>query len=230
MPAPARPSRHRARSLAAPPSGRAARAVALDGRLLVAVAVAVVALMAAGCSHTDGRQLARPDPGLTATTPPTTVPPTSLGPFLSLKSPVVEVNGSLPTRFTCHGADVSPPLSIDGVPTGTESLALSLTDPDAQGFVHWAVIGIDPTVGTVGADQVPAGAVEYPNDFGDAAYGGPCPPDGQRHTYVFTVYALPATAVDFLGPDETNGAAVIDTVSRLSSTSAALTVSYESPG
>ncbi len=230
MPAPAPPSRHRVRALAAPRSGRATRGVALDGRLLVAVAVAVVALMAAGCSHTDGRRLARPDPELTATTPPTTVPPTSLGPFLSLKSPVVEVNGSLPTRFTCHGADVSPPLSIDGVPTGTESLALSLTDPDAQDFVHWAVIGIDPTVGTVGADQVPAGAVEYPNDFGDAAYGGPCPPDGQRHTYVFTVYALPATAVDFLGPDETNGAAVIDTVSRLSSTSAALTVSYESPG
>lgn len=229
MPAPAAPAAPDAPDARPRPRPRVAThpAVAVT-RLLVAVTV--LALAAAGCSHTDGRQLARPDPGLTATTPPTTAAPTSLEPFLSLKSTAFELNGSLPTRFTCHGADVSPPLSFDGVPVDTESLAIALTDPDAQDFVHWAVIDVDPAIGTLPAGQVPTGAVVYPNDFGDAAYGGPCPPDGQRHTYVFTVYALPATAVDFLGPDQTNGAAVIDTVSRLSSASATLTVGYESPG
>jgi phosphatidylethanolamine-binding protein (PEBP) family uncharacterized protein len=90
--------------------------------------------------------------------------------------------------------------------------------------VHWVVTGIDPAVGSLAADQVPAGAVVYANDFGERGYNGPCPPDGERHNYEFTVYAVPATAVAFVGPDETNGAGVIDAVSRLADASAALSV------
>ena len=191
--------------------------------------VLVLAALAAACSHTDGRDLAEPDPDLTATSPPTTLPPSSLAPFLSLKSPAFDVNGTLPPRFTCDGDDVSPPLTIAGVPDDAESLVIAMTDPDAGDFVHWAVTGVRPTATTLRAGTLPAGAVEYDNDFGDAAYGGPCPPDGERHTYVFTVYVLPPSAAEFAGPDATNGAGVIEAAARLASTSAALTAAYERP-
>ena len=196
-------------------------------RLSVALLVAVLAVtVAAACSSTDGRELAEPDPDLTLTTPPTTAPPTSLTPFLTINSPAIAVNGVFPVRFTCDGADVSPPLAIADVPPDAESLVLALTDPDAGGFVHWAVADIDPATTKINAGEAPPSGVVYPNDFGDRAYAGPCPPAGETHTYVFTLYVLPPNAVDFVGPDQTNGAALIDTVSRLSSTSAALTASY----
>ena len=92
--------------------------------------------------------------------------------------------------------------------------------------VHWAVADIEPSTTTVAAGEVPAGGVVYPNDNGDATYAGPCPPAGETHTYVLTLYVLPPNAVDFVGPDQTNGAALIDTVARLASSSAVLTASY----
>ena len=36
------------------------------------------------------------------------------------------------------------------------------------------------------------GAIQGINDFGTGGYGGPCPPPGRTHRYVFHVYALDA--------------------------------------
>ena len=66
----------------------------------------------------------------------------------------------------------------------------------------------------------PDGAVLYPNDYGDRAYR-PCPPEGRDPHVVVTLYVLTASAVDFVGPDQINGAGLIDSVSRLASTSRA---------
>lgn len=199
-------------------------------RLAVAVALVVLALGAVACSSDDGRQLAEPDPDLTATTPPTTAPATTLAPFLSLSSPAVEVDGVLPTRFTCDGEDVSPPLTVADVSAGADTLVLALTDPDAGEFVHWAMADLAPTTTALAAGEVPPGAVVYPNDFGNRTYDGPCPPEGETHSYVFTVYVLSPSAVEFVGPDDTNGAGLLDTVSRLATTSAAFTVTYPRTG
>lgn len=207
-----------------PPHHRPRRRAGRAPALVLAAALALTAV--AACSHTDGRELAEPDPDLTLTTPPTTAPPTSLAPFLTVTSPAIAVNGVFPKRFTCDGADVSPPLTIADVPADAETLVLALTDPDAGDFVHWAVADIEPSTTTVAAGEVPAGGVVYPNDNGDATYAGPCPPAGETHTYVLTLYVLPPNAVDFVGPDQTNGAALIDTVARLASSSAVLTASY----
>ena len=147
----------------------------------------------------------------------------------TVSSPAIAVNGVVPKRFTCDGADVSPPLTIADVPADADSLVLALTDPDAGDFVHWVVADIPPTTTGLAAGEVPPGAVVYPNDFGDQAYAGPCPPEGETHTYVFTLYVLPPSAVDFVGPEETNGAGLVDTVARLATTSAALTASYVRP-
>ena len=199
-------------------------------RLGCAVALLALALTSAACSHDPGRQLAEPDPELTATSPPTTAPPNTLAPFLSVTSPAFDVNATIPPRFTCDGADVSPPLTIADVPADAESLVLALTDPQAGDFVHWVMADVAPTTTNLAAGEVPPGAVLYPNDYGDRAYAGPCPPEGETHDYVFTVYVLPPSAVEFVGPDETNGAGLIDTVARLANTSAALTANYQRAG
>jgi hypothetical protein len=46
---------------------------------------------------------------------------------------------AIPTRYTCEGEDISPPLRWTNVPEGTRSLALVVDDPDAPGgvFTHW---------------------------------------------------------------------------------------------
>ena len=100
---------------------------------------------------------------------------------------------SIPMRFTCDGEEVAPELAWEGVPANARELALALEDPDAPGatFTHWLVYGIGPTAVTV-ADAETASLGE--NDFGDTGYGGPCPPPGEEHRYVFRLLALTAPA------------------------------------
>lgn len=110
---------------------------------------------------------------------------------MRLRSRDFEDGSSIPSKFTCDGRDVSPQLSWEAVPAGTESFALSVTDPDAPGgtFIHWLVYDIPKDANNIDRGSVPRGAVEVENDFGKKSYGGPCPPSG-THRYIFTLYAL----------------------------------------
>lgn len=109
---------------------------------------------------------------------------------LKITSPVFENSGFIPTKYTCDGDDVNPPLKIGGIPEGTKSLALIVDDPDAPmgTWDHWIVWNIPPT-SKVEENAVPG--VEGLNDFRKHSYGGPCPPSG-THRYFFKVYALDA--------------------------------------
>jgi Raf kinase inhibitor-like YbhB/YbcL family protein len=116
---------------------------------------------------------------------------------MNLTSSAFSDGERIPEEYTCEGKDVSPPLSWDGVADGTSELALTCEDPDAPRgtFVHWVMWGIDPTLGELQAGTIPPGARLGRNDFGRAAYGGPCPPPGHgTHHYHFTLYALSAPA------------------------------------
>lgn len=98
-------------------------------------------------------------------------------------------------RFGCDGRNVAPALRWTGAPPGTTSFALTMTDHDAPiagGFHHWVVYNIPANVEMLnGSSRFTQGT----NSFGFPGYGGPCPPaDGQIHHYVFTLYALTATA------------------------------------
>jgi Raf kinase inhibitor-like YbhB/YbcL family protein len=105
-------------------------------------------------------------------------------------------NGLIPAKYTCDGADISPPLIWEQVPQETKSFALIVDDPDAPGrtFVHWVVYDIPPTIRQL-SEQIPAGKTlavggfQGKNDFGKLGYGGPCPPSG-THRYFFQLYAL----------------------------------------
>lgn len=92
------------------------------------------------------------------------------------------------------GRNLVPQLSWRDIPVGAKSLALTIWDPDAPvdgGFWHW--LALDVPVSTSGIPRggsLPHGTHELPNDYGYEGYGGPCPPHGQRHRYIFTVWAL----------------------------------------
>ena len=99
----------------------------------------------------------------------------------------------------CEGGNLSPHINWEGMPEGTESFVLTMFDPDAnngKGWTHWVVINIPYAVnslprGAGGSGAVEAvGAMQTRNDFGQAKYGGPCPPPGQTHHYVVTLTAL----------------------------------------
>lgn len=102
----------------------------------------------------------------------------------------------IPSRHTCDGANVSPQLQWQSAPRGTKSFALVMDDPDTPtDFTHWLVYNIAPGVreldeGASTRGVMPQGSGEGRNNFGHFGYGGPCPPQGSSHHYVFRVYAL----------------------------------------
>ena len=118
---------------------------------------------------------------------------------LELVSDAFDDGASIPERFTCDGQDVSPALGFRGVPPEAESLALVVDDPDAPAgtWVHWVLWGLPAgeeglPEGVPAEAELSSGARQGTNDFGNPGYGGPCPPPGKPHRYVFTLYALEA--------------------------------------
>jgi len=114
---------------------------------------------------------------------------------MRLTSTAFPQGGKIPTRFTCDGADVSPPLSWSSAPKEAQSFALVCSDPDAPSGVwyHWAIFDVPQEPGGLAerCDIGTAGARQARNDFGKTGYGGPCPPRGHgRHHYHFKLFAL----------------------------------------
>jgi len=110
---------------------------------------------------------------------------------LKITSAAFENNSHIPSRYTCDGADINPPLIISGVPAKTKSLVLVVDDPDAPGgtWTHWTVWNINPETKKISSPSVLAGAVEGITSIGKSGYHGPCPPSG-THRYFFKLYAL----------------------------------------
>ncbi len=108
-----------------------------------------------------------------------------------LKSTSFKENGSIPSKYTCDGVNVSPPLTWDFAPLGTKSFALIVDDPDAPGGtrIHWVVYNIPATVFSSNENETPSGSSPGVNDLGQPKYRGPCPPNGP-HRYFFKLYAL----------------------------------------
>ncbi|MEZ5218428.1 MAG: YbhB/YbcL family Raf kinase inhibitor-like protein [Ilumatobacteraceae bacterium] len=84
--------------------------------------------------------------------------------------------GAIPAVYTCDGSNTSPELSWAGLPSETVETAVIVTDLDAEGFVHWVVYSIDPSITNLALGQVPEGVSQAVNSFGNAGFDGPCPP------------------------------------------------------
>jgi Raf kinase inhibitor-like YbhB/YbcL family protein len=187
---------------------------------LVLILFAAVGL--AGCAPAAAPEPAPPvEEPTAAPSAPTPTPAPSAGeapaptptpvPRLQVSSAAFEPGGEIPVQYSCHGANLSPPLEWSGVPEGTQSLALLVDDPDSQppDFVHWVIYNIPAAAtglpeGMPPEPSLPDGALQGKNDFANypagtfpggsainqVGYDGPCPPD--THRYVFRLYALDA--------------------------------------
>lgn len=130
-----------------------------------------------------------------------------------LRSEALQENAQIPQEFAfdsfgCTGENISPPLTWSNAPEGTESFAIAVHDPDAPtggaGFWHWMVIdipadaaGLPKGAGSSPTTEMPEPARHIANDYGAKAWGGPCPPEGDKpHRYNFTVYAIGAKSLD----------------------------------
>ncbi len=123
---------------------------------------------------------------------------------ITITSSAFKEGGMIPSRYSCDGEDISPPLAWTGVPDGTKTLALICDDPDAPvgTWVHWVLFDLPADTRELPANVPPdkvleSGAKHGVNDFRRFGYGGPCPPGG-THRYYFKLYALD-TEID-LGP------------------------------
>ena len=170
-------------------------------RVSLAITLACTAAVLISACGTSGRTLQDPAPGATA--PPRKTSSTTIANVVtvdpagaqlrptgySLSSPAWSDGGPIPAQFGCRGADVSPPLSIVGVPEGTAELLLIASDTASASEPRWIVADIDPA--TSGFDQgaVPTGAVEVVNSTGSARWAGPCP-DAPTTTFQLRLYAL----------------------------------------
>lgn len=120
---------------------------------------------------------------------------------LTLTSSAFSEGEMIPSAFTCDEQNINPPLTIAGVPEGTESLVLVMDDPDipkeikeARGiekFNHWAVYNIPADTIDIKSGAALGSLGE--NSAGDLSYRGPCPPteyEPTTHRYIFRLYAL----------------------------------------
>ena len=109
---------------------------------------------------------------------------------LLIKSSAFEKNTKIPSKYTCDGDDISPPLTFEGMPKEAKTLVLIVDDPDAPRgtFDHWVVWNIPASTSKIEENNAPSG-IEGLNGAGKAGYFGPCPPSG-NHRYFFKVYAL----------------------------------------
>ena len=116
---------------------------------------------------------------------------------MEIKSSAFKAQEKIPAKYTCDGANVSPPLSWTDVPEKTQGLALISDDPDAPvgTWVHWVIYDLPTETRELPEGMAPKevlenGARQGVNDFRNVGYGGPCPPPGPAHRYFFKLYAI----------------------------------------
>lgn len=109
---------------------------------------------------------------------------------MRVESPAFGHEERIPSKYTCDGEDISPPLAINNAPNGTVSFVVIVDDPDAPSHIwdHWVLFNIPATTTRLG-EGTKRGGTSGINSWGRLGYGGPCPPSGE-HRYLFRVYAL----------------------------------------
>jgi Raf kinase inhibitor-like YbhB/YbcL family protein len=125
---------------------------------------------------------------------------------MRITSPAFAAGAAIPKRYSGEGEDVSPPLSWQAVPQGTQELAIICDDPDApsvEPWVHWVIYRIPPQLNHLPEHlsnrqhlDSPVALRQGRNSWTSGpkfGYRGPMPPVGHgTHHYHFRLYALDA--------------------------------------
>jgi len=120
---------------------------------------------------------------------------------IKIESTAFKNEEMIPSKYTCDGENINPPLNITGIPEGTKSVALILDDPDAPSgvFTHWIFWNLDPGQTEIREKDSIEDGIVGENDAGETGYAGPCPPASSElqrgepsgtHRYFFKIYAL----------------------------------------
>jgi Raf kinase inhibitor-like YbhB/YbcL family protein len=107
---------------------------------------------------------------------------------LVVKSPNFKNNDYIPSKYGCDGSNINPAINIENLPNNTQSMALTIDDPDAPNgtFDHWVMWDIPPRNKI---EEGSAPGTQGLNSMKENKYTGPCPPSGTHH-YHFRIYAL----------------------------------------
>ncbi|MGE5521531.1 MAG: YbhB/YbcL family Raf kinase inhibitor-like protein [Candidatus Dadabacteria bacterium] len=110
---------------------------------------------------------------------------------MKIESSAFQNGEAIPSKYSCQGANINPPLHFSEVPATAKSLVLIVDDPDAPAgtWTHWVLWNIEAQTGEMVENSKPPGSVQGKNSWGKNSWGGPCPPSG-THRYFFKVYAL----------------------------------------
>ena len=110
---------------------------------------------------------------------------------MTITSTAFKNNDRIPSKYTCDGQGINPPLSFSDIPKEAQSLVLLVEDPDAPGgtYHHWSIYNMPVSTAEISENAKDLPGQQGITDFGTAKYGGPCPPSGSHH-YHFKLYAL----------------------------------------
>jgi phosphatidylethanolamine-binding protein (PEBP) family uncharacterized protein len=152
-------------------------------RLAGLAAIGVIAVLLVGCGDQRGSSSGKVMRSDTAA-PPVSARGASEAPDLALLSghtteppPIVVTTtargpgGVIDRRYTCRGGDQSLPVRWSRVPRGTKEIVVFVvTVGHRPTTLNWAVAGLRPSLGGIGAGRLPARSVVGRNSFGRAAY------------------------------------------------------------
>lgn len=116
-----------------------------------------------------------------------------------IASPAFKNNGYIPSKYTCDGLDINPPLRFANIPIETISLAIIISEvvnTEENKKIHWIAWNILPDINSIEENKIQNEIIEGKNNFKNNSYNGPCPcPSTTSHKYEFKLIALNSIVV-----------------------------------
>ncbi len=183
-------------------SQKASRSVSARSRGLAAAGALAVASSLAGCGSGSRAassnvtkappRVAQPalKPGASETSPVAPLSRRSAPVSIKVASTARTSGEFIGRRYTCGGANISPPVTWKNVPSDAkEVLVFVKTVGFAGSALNWAVAGLSPSLHGLAAGKLPSGAIVGRNSYGRDAYSV-CPGQGPAGVSI-GVIALP---------------------------------------
>jgi hypothetical protein len=140
-------------------------------------------------------------------------------------------NGTLPAKFTCDGASISPPIAWEGAPIGTKSYVVIMhhIPPAGDKHVYLLVYNIPNSVSSLTEKTTNIGLFGLNTVNGKTEYSSPCSQGPGAKLYVLTVYALSAEPVLSVPPSKVTMDILLDAIRKTTLGTSVMNVNYTRP-